>query len=397
MANSGQSLVGPVRAKRCNKIVTQAGTEIGLSSTVLGRDGSVYIGTGDPSASELVRLDGSSGVVLQRVRLGGVLSTPAVDQAGNVYIARMTTDGSGAHLVSFSSNLQQPSRFDVALPNARSVSSPKILSLTSGSLIFEAYTAGYSSLLIVNEKGQKLMSDETMCSEVVNPGWLPGVDYGVSGINIAIGQDPAVGIGNVNNQLYLVLASNFCAIQFYYISVGSTSASVQLTRFASADADPDNEKIYGDPAVSPDGSMVINDSDNNITAYDITTGKQKWPNQNQISGFLFSTPVLVPLVGKVYVLSSDALMKIDVATGNVEGDVQITGQTQASPAAAGEFILVSTDSGLSTFDMDLRIHGSTQLPGGLSSPAIGSGGEVYVGANDGKLFIFPCLQSLLSP
>jgi hypothetical protein len=391
VANSGQSLVG-APAKPSKAIVAQLGI-IAASSAVLGPDQSVYIGTSfagsDASTSELVHLSGTTLAILQKVRLGGVLSTPAVDRDGNVYIAQINIDGSGAHLLSFSADLKKRN-FDIALPAAHSVSSPKILPLSSGSLIFEAYDAAFGSLLIVNEQGKKLVNDDKMCS-IVTGGIRDFGPPGIDGINLPSAYTPSVGIRAVQERYYLVLASNRCAIQFYTLQVGQTSADVPtLTRSASADGNGDNNKYYSSPAISLDGTVVINDSEKNTTAYDITTttGQPKW--QHQTSGDLFTTPALLPgAINKVYLISSELLTKLDLATGQGEGAVELAGPTEASPATAGNYIFISKKSGLLTYDLNFAPVAFAPLAGGYSSPAIGADGQVYIGAKDGRFYLFP--------
>ncbi|MDQ6826117.1 MAG: PQQ-like beta-propeller repeat protein [Candidatus Eremiobacteraeota bacterium] len=387
VANSGQSFGGAI-AKQSS--ATAIIGRVDSSSPVLALDGSVYVGTSTGSdkipSGELVHLSGDSLAVLGKVKLDGILSTPAVDQNGHVYVAQMKTDGTGGHLLAFSADLKTPPIFDIALTNTKTVSSPKILADPSGGcLIFEACTGSFTHLIIANEKGQTLKDDE-ICA-VVEGGGEPGFQIG--GIIIPSVSDPSVGIRLVNGQYYLVLPANRCAVMFYLLTLGNTSADVPgLRPLGSADSGDGNEKYYGSPAISLDGTALINDSDRNFTAYDITNGNQKW--QHAMAGDLYTSPVLMTSGGlKAYSVSKQFLTKIDIATGQVEGEVEIAGPTQASPAVGGSYLYISTISGLFTYDLNLTLLAFSPLQGGYSSPALGSAGQIYIGATDKQFYLFP--------
>jgi hypothetical protein len=165
-------------------------------------------------------------------------------------VAVMKTDGTGAHLISFSPDLAT-TIFDLQIPTASSVSSPKILELPSGGrLIFEAYTAAFGNLLIVNELGQKLR-DERLC--VIVEGGESG--FRVPGINIPSVQDPSVGIRLLNRHFFLVMPSNRCGVLFYRLEVHTSSMVPVLTQVGFVE----NDTYYRSPAISVDGIAVIND------------------------------------------------------------------------------------------------------------------------------------------
>lgn len=124
-----------------------------------------------------------------------------------------------------------------------------------------------------------------------------------------------------------------------------------------------------------------------MTGYDLTTGNERWHYDS--SAFVASTPTLLPFaINFAYVASYDHLIKLDLATGQVVGQQGLIGPTDASPAAGGQNIFVSTKSGLFTYDLDLKLVAFSPLAGGNSSPGIGPTGAVYVAGTDESFHVF---------
>jgi outer membrane protein assembly factor BamB len=394
VANSGQVLTGTKPAKELGVVSGQVG-RMEFSSPVLAPDGSVWIGTfgsgGGADASALVRLSVGSGVtVVDRKPLGGQLSTPAVDAAGNVYVAQFLPQQPGSHLLSFGPGGE--ARWDIPLVNGRALAPPKVLAVPGGSLIFLPYTGGRTAgghVLVVNDQGT-ILRDQLACNVIVGGYGLPG--FRVDGIDLGppYPEDPAVAIRLLQSergaQHYLVVATNRCSLTFFRLDLGATAADKPtLTSFNYHETDAD---AYSAPAIGADGTVVIADSDRRVTAYDLATGERKWDYQTD--AFVSTTPTLLPLaINFVYVASYNLLAKLDLATGQVVGQIGVIGPVDASPAAGGENILISTTSGVFTYDLDLHLKAFTPLAGGRSSPAIDATGRVYVASTDGMFSVFP--------
>jgi outer membrane protein assembly factor BamB len=379
VSNSGQTLVGAPIKRNSTPIIASRNVTY-ESSPVIAPDGSVYIGTqtpgSDPASGALVHLSGTTLAVLATRPLAGLISTPAIDQAGNVYVALMTTNGWGAQLVSFTPDLSKEI-VDAPMPLAKSVSAPKVLDLPGGggSLIFETYHAGFVNLLIVNEKGMRLKDEQSCLSFEDDSG------FHASGIWLPSTLDPPVGIRRLNGEFFLVMPANKCGLRFYQLD---KLVPPTLTKLASVD----KEVFYSSPAISQEGIAVINDSDGNVTGYDVTTGNQLW--QFRMPGNLFTSPVLMP-PGQMfaYSISSEQISKIELFKGTHE-DSKIIGSSQASPSIGGSTIYISTQSRLFTFGLNpSNPQDEFLLAGDSSRPAIGANGQVYVGTTDGKLFLFP--------
>jgi outer membrane protein assembly factor BamB len=388
-ANSSQiALLGTKPAKDGTAATTQVGPII-FSSPVLAPDGSVYIATRsdtqEPSANELIRLSiGSAVGIRKRIALGGQLTTPAVDRASNVYVARYFKDNE-SHLLSF--NPQDEPKWNISLgKNTLALGSPKVLDVSGGSFIFQAYSGGSpfgAHLLVANDRGQ-VLGDNVFCQHIVNFGFccnftIPPLESGKGVL-----EQPAIAIGVVQGQQYLALASHRCGVNFFRLGLGETTAI--MPTLTPIDFHQNDSVFFSSPAISTSGILVIANSNKRVTAFDVPTGKEKWHYDTPAS--VFATPTVMPF-GIVYVASYDRLTKLNLETGQVEGEIVVIGRTDASAAVGGSNIFVSTEFGLFTYNLDLKPLAFAPLAGGTSSPALGPNGEVLVASRDGSFYVFP--------
>ena len=396
-ANSGQILIGTKPAKETAVTSVQVGP-VAYSSPAFSPDGSVYVATfdknGAPADNALVRVaGGTSPVVVHREPLGGQLSSPAVDAKGNVYVAQNTSYHDASHLFGFDS--RDARIFDVELGREGSaLAPPKVLNVGGGAVIFQPYRGGSpvgNHVIVVNEHGTRL-ADVVACQIVVGGSLIGPPSFTVPGLDLGPPYPPEAPVGiramqeDGRPQHYMVVATNSCGIQFYKFTLGATSSIAPVfTSIAFHDTDA---SLISAPAISADGQVVISDSKKRTTAYDLASGNEKW--HYDTSAFVSTVPTLLPFaINFVYVASYDKLTKLDLGTGAVVGEVGAIGPIDASPAAAGENIFVSTQSGIFTYGLNLNLIAFTPLAGGSSSPAIGAAGEVVVATTDGQLFRFP--------
>jgi outer membrane protein assembly factor BamB len=330
--------------------------------------------------------------------LPGQLSTAAVDEAGNVYAAQYLTFGQA---VPQSALL----KWDTALGNMKSVringialSAPKVLDGTGQSpLIVQTYStitnaqsSNYSvskHVLILNNQLTPLADWETCAYQPSAPGGfhVPGTE-----LPAPYPESASVGIRSIDSDrgktYYLVAPGDGCGVTFYTIDPTLTNPKV-LTYIEHRGS---NSMFLTSPAISADGIAVIADGDHHITAYDITTGDQKW--QVTTTGFIAATPVMAPgALGYVYAATYSEILKLDLATGNAFPTQGLTGMsTDATPAAGGNLLFVVTDAGLFTFQLsDLQLIAAAPFPGGKPSPAIGPDGYVIVPTTDFRMLRFP--------
>jgi outer membrane protein assembly factor BamB len=185
---------------------------------------------------------------------------------------------------------------------------------------------------------------------------------------------------------FLVAAGDGCGVTFY--TIDPTLANPKVLTFIAHHGS--SAALLTSPAISVDGIAVIADADRHITAYDVTTGDQKW--QTTTTGFISAAPVMGPgALDVVYAATYSEVLKLDLATGGILKTTSVTGtSTDATPAAAGNNLFVVTNAGLFTFKLaDLTFLSAAPFAGGSSSPAIGADGYVLVPTTDGKTLRFP--------
>src|SRR5204862_5052432 len=146
-------------------------------------------------------------------------------------------------------------------------------------------------------------------------------------------------------------------------------------------------KFYTTPVIGVDGTIVIADSSKRVTAYDLVTGNEKW--HHDMTALVAATPTLLPSgINYVYIASYDHVTKLDLDDGQLAAEQPLNGPVDAAPAAGGQYLFISTYSGVYTYDLNLKLTAFKALAGGRSAPAIGPHGEVYVASTDGLLYVF---------
>lgn len=367
---------------------------MGYSFPVFALDGSAYITTWGPAVTAqtpgLLRLStkGSVNVLERHVISGEQLSTPAVDAAGVVYLTRFASKATGSDLLTFGPDNQKGWQVHI---NGTALAPPKVLEVKGGRLIFLSYLGNApvgGHLMIVNGQGDVLV-DQLVCDRIEG-----GDSSGFHVTPVILGpprpEDPAVGICTLQSErgkrIFVVVPSNRCGISFYRLDLAANqTATPGLVTIKVVDSDA---FVLSAPAISSDGVVVISDSDKRTTAYDVTTGIEKW--HFDAEAFVASTPTLLPLgINFVYITSYDRITKLDLATGQFQTKVDLAGAKDCSPAAGGQHLFVSTPSGLFTFDVNLKQLAFAPLAGGNSSPAINpSTGEVCVATTDSRFVVF---------
>jgi len=378
---------------------------VGQASPVIAPDGSVYIaswepgtgGVGDLGHGAVWRYTGSGipSILGNSGNLPGQLSTSAVDDAGNVYTAQYLTFGHGSPQSALL-------KWDATLSNMKSVridgvtlSAPKILDGTGQSpLIVQTYTTdiGAHHVLILNNQLTPLADWETCVPDQPSIWDNFKLGFHVGGIDLGPPyiESASVGIRSIDSErgktYYLVAAGDGCGVTFYKIDPTLTNPKV-LTYIEHRGS---NSALLTSPAISADGIAVIADADHHVTAYNITTGDQKW--QVTTTGFIAATPIMAPgALNVVYAATYSEVLKLDLATGAVLNTTSVTGMsTDATPAAGGNLLFVVTSAGLFTFKLsDLGFVAAAPFPGGSPSPAIGPNGYVIVPTTDFRMLRFP--------
>lgn len=404
VSNTGTLIVG-TKPAAMGTALTAPFPLVGSASPVVSPLGPVFLaswergsgGVGDLGHGALWKLAGSGAplIMTNSGDLPGQLSTAAVDAAGNVYVAQYLTFNHGAPQSALLKWDPMLASRKTARINGVALSAPKILDGTGQSpLVVQAYTTdiGAHHVLILNDQLTPLADWETCVPDQPSIWDNFKMGFHVQGIDLGppYFESASVGIRAIDGirgkTFYLVAASDGCGVTFY--TIDPTLANPKVMTFI-AHRGP-NAAMMTSPAISADGIAVIADADHHVTAYDVTTGDQKW--QVTTTGFVAATPVLAPgALNVVYVATYGEVLKLDLATGGLIKSTSVTGMsTDATPAAAGNLLFVVTDAGLFTFALsDLGFASAAPFAGGASSPAIGPDGYVLVPTTDGKVLRFP--------
>ncbi|MDR3689212.1 MAG: PQQ-binding-like beta-propeller repeat protein [Fimbriimonas sp.] len=149
-------------------------------------------------------------------------------------------------------------------------------------------------------------------------------------------------------------------------------------------------------AIGPDGTVYFGSSEGNLYAIDPKTAARKWTSYCGFGGIV-SSPAIGP-DGTIYVGSSDFnLYAINPKDGSQKWVFPTGGLVYSSPAVGADGIIyLYTVKGLCAIDPahgELRWSYAGASSGFERSPAIGSGGTVYITDGSGNLFALDSVAS----
>jgi outer membrane protein assembly factor BamB len=392
------------------------------SSPSIGEDGTLYVGTVD---GKLIAVDSDSGEIkwswMSPKPDSMILSSPAVGEDGNIYIvinrkllnnfhsmlASITPDGELRWLVSFPILEGMTSGFTTA--SAKTWGSaqelyifvPGNLTTTCESLDFRGDPdCGLDELLVYDQSGnlinRKVIGGCPRARGSGGPGFLGGIwDFLAdvfSGGTAVIGDavDPLyetfgwlnttvaiVDFPNLSNVTYehpLVTAVGYC---YGLRLTGFQWDPPNLTRLWSYE-DDSNEYSYSSPAVFPSGLLVLGRKDGLVQGFNVADGSKLWGYDAKEA--VMATPA--SFGRQIYVASLKHLHVLEPNGEVVDIPPALTkleGQTIASPALTADLAYISTNKGFHTRSFDLRSRSiDRNAIGGLSSPAVGEDGTIYV-------------------
>jgi outer membrane protein assembly factor BamB len=177
--------------------------------------------------------------------------------------------------------------------------------------------------------------------------------------------DPTVAVVTGRAKPLIAIADNLCSIgAFEWDGTGLSVLWRQGHGF---------EK-HSSAAVSAGGMMVFGRQDGKVQAYDVETGVKMW--EYDAGQPVFATPVITE-EKFVFVVSKDHIQVLNIADGTLVHDDKSTGKL---PLHGVTFEMLTVTYDLKTRGHDTNFHGN-----GLSSPAVGRDGAVYVVAEDGTV------------
>ncbi len=168
--------------------------------------------------------------------------------------------------------------------------------------------------------------------------------------------------------------------------------------------------IIAAPAIEPDGSAIyVADVDGHV--FKVGTDGRPFPQfafagpAGGAVGPIQSSPALAAQLRRLYVGSDDGhVYAIDADTGAVMWDVATGGQVRSSPAVATggspAVVVVGSEDGNLYFITDETAPVAVPVAIGApvrSSPAIAKDGSVYVGADDGRVYVVGAQLCAVTP
>ena len=387
------------------------------SSPVIGSDFQdreiIYIGTADGMLLALRSEDGSEKWVLDLGDAGSetrIISSPSVSDERNVYVIsnRKTGDNklkSTLHKIDQFRNRKWSYSFP---DNGFATGSPKVMATLKETLIFVYLSVDtvenvQGALFVLRDEGNQVQLVDRkrlgtcrydLPESAAGPGdldrfyedtwnlvtaWPPfSNESGVVLPDRFI--DPTVAVVTGRAKPLIAIADNLCSVGvFEWADTGLEVLWRQEHRF---------EK-HSSVAVSPSGLMVFGRQDGKVQAYDAETGVEMWGYK--AAQPVFSTPVIVP-DKFVFVVSKDHIQVLNISDGKLVQDdksagmLPLHGVTHSSPAVTANRVYVSTFEMLTvTHDLKTRGHDTNFHGNGLSSPAIGRDGAVYVVSDEGRV------------
>lgn len=377
------------------------------SSPVVGRDAIgaevIYIGTVD---AELVAVDAANGTVRWKrsLRAGEglsrIVSAPTVGDDGGILVLTTTELPRGRlqsslHKIDWLGNR----RWSHPLPEGGlSMGSPKAFAFDGQPLaLAQALIGGpenlRSELVVVRDAGTRaevlnrrslggcagsraayarlLETWERLAAWTVKPDGNPA----------EVMLEPSPAARWHHSRLLIAVADNLCRVGV--LGWDGLELSI-LWEAAHAGA------LHTSPAILPNNQMVFGRRDGKLFAYDAETGVRMW--EYDAGEPILATPA-GSADGVVFAASQGHLHAVHAGDGGAvlrSGTAQrlkIPGPVLSSPAVTAECIYLPAREMLTvSHDFKVRSYNTAFVGNGLSSPAVGADGSLYVVAEDGSIW-----------
>jgi outer membrane protein assembly factor BamB len=375
---------------------------------VVGRDASgaesLYVGTVD---SQLVALDAATGHLRWKLTLGtpgatrSIVTTPTVGDDGGV-VAMSVAEIPGGRLQSSLHKVDQDGnlQWSYSFPDGGfTTGSPKAFTFDGQSLVLALVTMGStetlgSELFVLRDAGAggELLSRTPLAQCPATGGFhtrllkswqllsaFPAgsaADLGDAGV---LDPTPAVELGRAKPLIAAV--DNLCGAGAFEWDGRKISVLWQTNH---------SGENHSSPAIIANHLMVYGRRDGRLLAYDAETGVKMWE-------YNAGEPILATPSGSaegiIFAVSVQHLHAVRAGNGgtaSIPGSgygLKIPGPTLASPAVTSECVYVPAREMISmSHDLKVRSHNTAFCGNGLSSPAVGSDGSLYVVAMDGSVW-----------
>ncbi len=177
-----------------------------------------------------------------------------------------------------------------------------------------------------------------------------------------------------------------------FFSMDSQTGETVWSRDFEPEPGSSGADIKTTPAVSPDRDLVVVPTwDGSIYALRRRTGETVW--ETRVGGAFMGSAAIHEGTGRVYVgtpLRRDALLALDLDTGDVEWRIDVQGGIRSSPAVngAGDGLVVGSDSG-TLWGVDAATGDavwSFTADGPITASPIWVRDRIYFAANEGSLY-----------
>jgi outer membrane protein assembly factor BamB len=377
------------------------------SSPVVGRDAIgaevVYVGTVD---AQLVAVDAASGAMRWKRFLGAaegrtsIVSSPTVGEDGAVLVLT-TTELSNGHLQSSLhkvDGLGNP-RWSLPLPDGgTAIGSPKAFGFAGQPLaLAQSLTGGpaglRSELVVVRDAGAwaEVLSRRSL-GDCAGSGaaharlrktWQVLTTWpakpSANATEVVLEPSPAARF--YRSGLLIAMADNLCRVGVLRWDGRDLSILWEISHFGG---------IHTSPAILSNNQIAFGHRDGKLLAYDAETGVKLW--EYDAGEPILATPS-GSAEGIVFAASQEHLHAVHVGD---EGAVipsrssqrlKIPGPTLSSPVTTAECVYLPAREMLTvSHDFKVRSHNTAFVGNGLSSPAVGADGSIYVVAADGSIW-----------
>ncbi len=384
------------------------------SSPVIGTNDSgvevLYVGTAD---GRLVALDVDTGRALWQRRFhapggnGRIVSAPAAVEDGVLVIATVALESGNLQSTLHKVDRQGVLRWSFPFPDGGfSTGAPKAIRIGSQTLVvLGATVAGPERLrpevLVLHDAGGRgELLDRGSLGECPVSGGLESILSEIHGVwsrlssppgapdekALDVWFDPTPAVVAGRPKPLIAVVDNHCRIGAFEWDGGKLVALWQASHPGVK---------HSSPAVLPNRLMVFGDRSGRLTAYDVETGVKLWdvPTGEPVLSTPAASGSTLFIVSGPYLKAFNADSGEPVIQSGGPQRLPLPGAAISSPAVTAQRVYAAAAEMITaSHDFKLRSHNTGFAGNGLSSPAVGRDGSLYVVARDGSVWKYQGAQ-----
>jgi outer membrane protein assembly factor BamB len=395
---------------------------VGYGSPVIGSDNTIYIGT---LLGELVAINPDGTIKWRRAlrppgsnHPGPIVGSPAIGNDGNIYVistvsaiirdhrsgetttrrVRRSTLFSVDPLGNTRWNFQFPANPSPSGIGGYTTSSPKVWGEAGNVFILVPavyWTSGHAvELIVLNGAGtalqrvdiasyppEPIVGEGHGLGDLLNAVWdfiSSPVDFDTSGVPQGPSlekqfgfPEPTIAIvdfGSFKDQPLILFEDGFKKVSCFRFE-----APVLVPLWSKL---ANKARYRTTPAVFTNGVAAIGDVDGTLAFYDVKTGAEVWK-----PWYKAGKKILAPAVSfgrQVFFVAEKKVIVLDDGS-ELWKQTELGGRSLSAPALSANSLYISAVDGLYRFSFDLSsFTKNSTIRGGVSSPAIGNDGTLYV-------------------